>query len=130
MTDELHNEAGLDAELSAALRRAAGEPPYDQVDWDALARRIHASALGNGVVTTPRRRWWDHAAGWTRAAIPLAIAAGVAAFALIASDRATVRTPETPTFMEAVTGAASEQDVAVSVGQPSTESFAAEVFAQ
>jgi hypothetical protein len=33
--------------------------------------------------------------------------------------------------MEAVTGAASEQDVAVSVvGQPTTESFAAEVLAQ
>ncbi|HEY7893731.1 MAG TPA: hypothetical protein VIC24_02395 [Gemmatimonadaceae bacterium] len=128
MTDEL--QSGLDAELAAALRRAAGEPPYGDVDWETLARRIHATALGSRVVPVSHR-WWEHAAGWTRAAIPLAVAAGLAAFALIASDRSAARTPETPTFMEAVTGAASEQDVAVSVvGQPTTESFAAEVLAQ
>lgn len=128
MTDELHD--GLDAELAAALRRAAGEPPYDEVDWDALAQRIHAAALGNrGAVAS--RRWWEHAAGWTRAAIPLAVAAGLAAFALIASDRSSPGTTESPTLIEAVTGAASEQDVAVSMaGQPTTESFAAEVLAQ
>ncbi len=128
MTDELHG--GRDAELAAALRRAAGEPPYDEVRWDALARRIHSAALGRRVGPASHR-WWEHAAGWTRAAIPLAVAAGLAAFALIASDRSAARTPEAPTFMEAVTGAATEQDVAVSVvGQPTTESFAAEVLAQ
>ncbi|HKV50616.1 MAG TPA: hypothetical protein VJO52_05380 [Gemmatimonadaceae bacterium] len=128
MSDKLHS--GLDAELAAALRRAAGEPPYGDVDWDGLTRRIHTAALGNRVVTVSHP-WWEHLGGWMRAAIPLALAAGLAAFALIASDRSAARTPETPTFMEAVTGAASEQDVAVSVmGQPTTESFAAEVLAQ
>jgi hypothetical protein len=127
MSDELHDN--LDAELAAALRRAAGEPPYHDVDWDGLARRIHAAALGSRAASS--RRWWEHAAGWTRAAIPLAVAAGLAAFALIASDRSSANTAESPTLIEAVTGAASEQDVAVSmVGQPTTESFAAEVFAQ
>lgn len=128
MTDELHD--GLDAELAAALRRAVGEPPYDEVNWDGLARRIQTAALGNRVVTASRR-WWEHAAGWTRVAIPLAVAAALGAFALIANSRASARTPETPTLIEAVTGAATDQDVAVSMaGQPTIDSFAAEVLAQ
>jgi len=128
MSDELHEE--LEAELAAALRRATGEPPYDQVDWDALAWRIHVAALGRRVAAA-RRRWWEHAAAWTRMAIPLALAAGMAAFALIALGRASIPASRPATLMEAVTGAASDQDVAVSmVGQPTMDSFAAEVLAQ
>ena len=129
MSDEFHGE--LEAELHAQLRRAAGEPPYDQVDWDALARRIHVAALGRRVIAA-RRRWWEHAALWTRAAIPLAVAAGIAALALIALERTTTDSAAPGgTLIEAVTGAASDQDVAVSmVGQPTTETFAAEVLAQ
>lgn len=128
MSDEFHGE--LEAELAAQLKRAVGEPPYDAVDWEALARRIHIGALGR---RTPaeRRRWWDHAAAWTRAVIPLAVAAGIAAVVLIARDRSTTQATEPPTLMEAVTGAVPDQDIAVSmVGQPTTASFAAEVLAQ
>ena len=129
MSDEFHAE--LEAELTAQLRHAAGEPPYDAVDWEALARRIQVAALGRRVVTA-RRRWWEHAALWTRAAIPLAVAAGIAAFALIALNRSTSETVEpSDTLIEAVTGAASDQDVAASMaGQPTPASFAAEVLAQ
>lgn len=128
MSDDFHDE--LDAELAAHLARAAGKPPYDEVDWDALARRIHAGALGGRVVA--RQRWWEHAALWTRAAIPLAVAAGIAAVALISLDRSATESVEPGgTLIEAVTGVASDQDVAVSmVGQPTTASFAAEVLAQ
>lgn len=129
MSDDFHDE--LDAELAVHLARAAGKPPYDEVDWDALARRIHAGALGGRVVVA-RRRWWEHAALWTRAAIPLAVAAGIAAVALISLDRSATESVEPGgTLIEAVTGVASDQDVAVSmVGQPTTASFAAEVLAQ
>jgi len=129
MSDEFDGE--LDPALAAQLERAAGTPPYDEVDWDALARRIHAAALGRRVAAA-RQRWWDHAALWTRAAIPLAAAAAIAAIALIALDRsATEATEPAGTLIEAVTGAASDQDVAVSMaGQPTTASFAAEVLAQ
>lgn len=129
MSDDFHDE--LDAELAAHLARAAGKPPYDEVDWDALARRIHAGALGGRVVVA-RQRWWEHAALWTRAAIPLAVAAGIAAVALISLDRSATESVEPGgTLIEAVTGVASDQDVAVSmVGQPTTASFAAEVLAQ
>ena len=129
MSDEFHDD--LDAELAAHLERAAGDPPYDEVDWGALARRIHIAALGRRIVGA-QRRWWEHAALWTRAAIPLAIAAAIAAVSLIALDRSAAESVAPGgTLIEAVTGAASDQDVAVSmVGQPTTESFAAEVLAQ
>lgn len=129
MSDEFHDE--LAAELAAQLRHASGRPPYDDVDWEALARRIHVAALGRRVVVA-QRRWWDHAARWTRAAIPLAVAAAVAAVALIALDRSATEPAQAGgTLIEAVTGAASDQDVAVSmVGQPTSASFAAEVLAQ
>ena len=129
MSDEFH--AGLEAELAAQLKRAAGEPPYDEVDWEALARRIHVAALGKRAVAAPRR-WWDHAARWTRATIPLAVAAAIAAVALIVHDRSSAVSIEPAgTLIEAVTGAASDQDVAASLaGQPTPASFAAEVLAQ
>ena len=129
MSDEIDSE--LDAALAAQLERAAGTPPYDEVDWDALARRIHVAALGRRVAVA-QRRWWEHAALWTRAAIPLAAGAAIAAIALIALDRSATEPAEPAgTLIEAVTGAASDQDVAVSmVGQPTTASFAAEVLAQ
>lgn len=129
MSDEFEGE--LEPELAARLERAAGRPPYDEVDWEALARRIHDAALGRRVVTA-QRRWWEHAALWTRAAIPLAVAAAIAAVALIALDRSTTEPVEAGgTLIEAVTGAASDQDVAASMtGQPTPASFAAEVLAQ
>ena len=129
MSDEQHGR--LESELRAQLERVSGEPPYDEVDWDALARRIHVAALGSRAVARPRR-WWEHAARWTRAAVPLAVAAAIAAFALIMHDRSVPESSEAaPTLIEAVTGAAPDQDAAVSiVGQPTTESFAAEVLAQ
>ena len=62
-----------------------GEPPYREVDWDVW--RGHPRRRVGNRVDGVARRWWEHAAGWTRAAIPLAVAAALAAFALIASDR-------------------------------------------
>jgi hypothetical protein len=57
----------------------------------------------------------------------------MAAVALISLDRSAATESVEPggTLIEAVTGVASDQDVAVSmVGQPTTASFAAEVLAQ
>lgn len=128
MSDESHGEA--EAELASQLRRAMGKPPYDAVDWEALARRIHIAALGRRAAAV-QHRWWDHAAAWTRAVIPLAVAAGIAAVVLMARDRSTTQATEPPTLMEAVAGGVPDQDIAVSmVGQPTTASFAAEVLAQ
>jgi hypothetical protein len=38
------DETTRDPRLAAALRRAEGEPPYDQVDWEAMRGSVNARA--------------------------------------------------------------------------------------
>lgn len=124
------NDRITDRAVTSALRRVVGEPPYDAVDWDALAHRIQAA-----VAARPRAvrvlRWWELAAGWTRVAVSLAAAASIAAFALAVTAGPTeVTTSEPATLMGAVTGAVPDQALVASAGGSTTESFAAEVLAQ
>ena len=122
---------GRDPALTTALRRAVGDPPYDAVDWDVLARRIQSAVAARRRVERPAR-WWEHAAGWARAAVPLALAAGIAAFALVVTTRSSVQSRSEPaaSLLGVVTGAESDQALVVSVGGSTVDSFAAEVLAQ
>lgn len=120
-----------DRELAATLRRVVGDPPYNIVDWNALAQRIHAAARSR--VRTPRApRWWEFAAGWTRVAVSLAVAASIAAFALAVTARPATEaiTTEPATLMGTVTGSVPDQALLLSAGGSTSESFAAEVLAQ
>ena len=122
--------------LMAALRAAAPAVPYDEVDFDALARRIgQAATQQRRPVASPR--WWEHAARWSRSFVPLALAAGVAG--LIAATQVdggaeprvaseTIAVP--PSGVTAMlTGASSEQE-AVGTVAGTGESFVAEVLGQ
>ena len=72
-----------DPEVVAMLRRL--DEPLGEPDWErlqaAIARRVRAGA-------GPSASWWDYAARWSRAAVPLGLAAGIlAAVALGVGDR-------------------------------------------
>ncbi|HEY7877087.1 MAG TPA: hypothetical protein VIC55_02620 [Gemmatimonadaceae bacterium] len=120
-----------DRKLTSALRHVSGDPPYNAVNWDALALRIQAAAVARAR-TGRALPWWEFAAGWSRAAVPLALAASIGAFALVATASSTtdVSTTESATLMGAVTGAVSDQALVASASGSTTESFAAEVLAQ
>lgn len=65
-----------DPQLRAHLRAAAPSPPYDEVNFDALQARVLAEIRARALpVAVPS--WWEHAAGWGRVAVPLALAASV-----------------------------------------------------
>jgi hypothetical protein len=81
------------------LREAVDPASTEQVDWEAFHARINARATlalaalrrRSGAAATaapPRRRtlgetWWECAAGWGHAALPTAVAAGIALVAVI-----------------------------------------------
>lgn len=83
MTDRLEREP----EIAAALERATGRPPFDEVDWT----RLHARIARDGAASLARRReaptWWNIAASWARPAIPLALAAGIALVLLVRTQQ-------------------------------------------
>lgn len=70
-----------DVRLGALLREHLGEIPVHQVDFAALSARIRRGVASQ---MTP---WWSYAARWERRAVPLALAAGLAAAAAIWSLR-------------------------------------------
>ena len=130
------DERGRDRRLTAALRAVVPQVPYDEVDFDGLARRIgDAAAQLHPRVAPPR--WWEHAARWSRSFVPLALAAGVAGLVVatqldsgsdtpVANQTVAVQ-PAGVTAM--LTGVSSEQE-AVGTVAGTSESFLAEVFGQ
>ncbi len=66
MTDELREE----------LVRRFGEAPVGDVDWEAQAERITASARFR-LAARARRGWRGPAARWAHRAIPAGLAAGI-----------------------------------------------------
>lgn len=71
-------EPARDVRLGALLREHVGEIPAEQVDFAALAARIR-----RGVASQVSGPWWSYAARWERRALPLALAAGLAAAAAL-----------------------------------------------
>jgi hypothetical protein len=82
--DELRPDPRLALELHAVL----GDPPVDAIDWE----RAYAMLAGRAAPVLDRLRrgataivptWWDVAARWSRALVPLAAAASIALVALL-----------------------------------------------
>ena len=78
----LLGEPERDPELAAALRRVDSEP--DASRGEALRRRIMARARTR--LTEPQLpsgHWWDWLSGWVRIALPVGLAASLAAGLLL-----------------------------------------------
>ena len=71
-------EPARDVRLGALLRDHLGEVPMHDVDFASLSARISRGIASQ--VTSP---WWSYAARWERRALPLALAAGLAAAAAL-----------------------------------------------
>ena len=85
MTDAPHDpdifsaaEPARDVRLGALLRDHLGEPPAHDVNFGALSARIRL-----GIARQHASPWWSYAARWERRALPLALAAGLAAAAAL-----------------------------------------------
>jgi hypothetical protein len=79
-----------DPRLAALLRAADPSTAGPEPDWD----RLRASIVSRGALPLARLRraptWWELAAGWGRAAVPIAVAAGLMLVAsLVSSSPAT-----------------------------------------
>lgn len=85
MTDSPHHEniftnaePARDVRLGALLREHVGTPPVHDVNFSALSARIRL-----GIARQQASPWWSYAARWERRALPLALAAGLAAAAAL-----------------------------------------------
>lgn len=85
-----------DALLAEALRRLDAVAP---AELERVRRSIVAAAAPRLAAARPSRAWWEWTASWAGAAIPLALAAGIAAlaFALRAGSTTAQLAPEVVT---------------------------------
>lgn len=90
--DDLRHDPAPDPQLQAALRSLEGEPPVEQVDWEALRRRITERAE---LPLARRRRTNRQAHRWLRPFLPAAAAAGLV-LAVFFSMRGPGETPALP----------------------------------
>jgi hypothetical protein len=94
-----------DRRLAAALRELTGDAPVGEVDWTALHGRIVASAaapLSARRARRARRPWWQFEAGWARTAVPLGVAASLAAVLLVGRASAVGNGSATPPLVAAI----------------------------
>jgi hypothetical protein len=73
------DEPQRDPRLGEVLARVAGPTPAASAE-----ERLHARIMAAAEPRLARRRepelaWWEYTAGWARAAIPIALAAGIVA---------------------------------------------------
>lgn len=85
-----------DPKLGDALRRLEGAPPDDD---DRVRRRImDAARPALATLRAPARPWWGWLSGWVRVAVPIALAAGLAAVLLL-PGQADIVTDDTTTAL-------------------------------
>lgn len=77
MSEDRRHDPPADPRLAEAMRAAFPPPTLDPADLDALARRITERAELTLARLRGRAPWWAYAAGWARAAVPVALAASV-----------------------------------------------------
>ncbi len=97
-----HTANARDGEMdpvSRLLRMHANPPPYDAVDWDAVAARIITAAEPQlerrrtlagraGALRWRVRAWWEVTAEWARPALAAAVAMIAVAAALVIANPA------------------------------------------
>jgi hypothetical protein len=116
--------------VSTLVRTYACRPPYDAVDWDAVAARILSAAdaeLGRrrtlagraGALRWRVRAWWEVTAGWARPAVAAAVAMIAVATALVIANPGTTPVADAASTAE-MTATADGVD-AVMLGSPATE---------
>jgi hypothetical protein len=89
----LFREPPPDAELGAALRRV--EDQWQQGDMEKLRHRILAAAAPKlAQLRSPESQWWDWISRWMPVAVPVGLAAALAAGLLVpgAPDLTTLTT--------------------------------------
>jgi negative regulator of sigma E activity len=89
MTYEENNEIERDPELAAALRLVEPEPPFAEVDWEALRLSVVARAE---LPLARRRTRSARLSRWTRPLVPLTAAASVALALWFTGQRGTQQT--------------------------------------
>lgn len=77
-----------DPGVGEALRRLERARTWDE---DELSQRIVLAARDQlARLRTPARPWWEWTAGWARVAIPLGVAASIAAAGILVSERGSI----------------------------------------
>ncbi len=116
--------------VSTLVRTYASRPPYNAVDWDAVAARIVSAADAElqrrrtlagraGVLRWRVRAWWEITAGWARPAVAAAVAMIAVATALVIANPAA--SPMTDNASTAEMTATADGADAVMLGSPATE---------
>lgn len=112
------DELDRDRLVEAALHRLEDPVARADADWARLEGRIRWSAQGVLRRLRGDGSWWEETARWARAAIPLGVAAGIAA--LLAISHSPVAGPEleggstsveAPSLFGALAGAAGEREL-------------------
>ena len=106
-----------DAPLGGILKDTIGATPHAAVNWLSLADRISSA-----IATQRLAPWWSYTARWDRRAIPMSLAAGVAAaFALWTTDLAPQpQMTAAADVVTAVLGGAPAEDAAASFARAVT----------
>ena len=112
MTANDRNESE-DPMLQAHLRQVAPLPAYSAEDWARLSQRILRAAQPVFAARTPRPMWREDLVSLARIAIPIALAAGVAALVLLDRVEASATKEAVPVsaFLSAMVGETSRETV-------------------
>lgn len=113
------DEPARDLPLGSLLREISAEPAMSDADWRRLADRILLAVHAH-----PGTPWWSYAERWRRAAVPLALAAGLVGALALWDTRSSSSSSSVETAMPS---GAADLVTAVIAGTPAAE--AASFFA-
>ena len=65
------------------LRGMEDPRPRSEEEWVRLGRRLRRAARGRLALLRGKRSWWEETAAWTGSAIPVGLAAAIAALLLL-----------------------------------------------
>jgi hypothetical protein len=111
MTTERYE--GADESVRAHLRQVSPLPAYTAAEWERLGSRIVAAAESALAARVARPSWREELANLSRVALPLALAAGIAAIVLLSRTEASASTDAAPVsaFLSAMAGETSSETV-------------------
>jgi hypothetical protein len=121
MTASDRNEAG-DPLVQAHLREVARLPAYSPGEWERLSQRIQRAARPVFAARTPRPTLRENMVSLARFAVPIALAAGLAALVLLNRVEAIATSEAVPVsaFLSAMAGETSRETVVdITLGQNS-----------